>query len=513
MPGPLRSGTVALLLIIALGASLRCLYLTAPLLDMHGQRQIDTASMARYFVEDRFNPLYPEVSWGGLHGYVESEFPILPIAVAALYKVFGESDMWGRLVAVLFSTAALWAIYALGCELFGPAEGRAAAFLLAISPTAVYYGRTFMPEAPMIFFAIAGVLFFVRYFRTGDRSTLWAGAALSALGWLAKLPAVITIAPILAAGWSMRRWRLLRDRELLIALAAALAVTVAWYWHAGTIYRLTGLTVGMHPPKSYPLAIAEGPWEGHASKWSTLALLKDGSFYDTLMRWLFFVHLTPAGFAVAAVGALLCRYPARLLADAWVVAMLVFVAATAEVNRWHDYYQLLVVPAAALYFGCAAGPLFDGNWLRRHTPLRQAAPVAMGATLAIVAAVTFYFSSVLYTHFRVTAAADVAASGAAVGAATGRAEPIIVVDGYGVNSPYFLYYAHTRGWSFDVPSISPFVIDRLHRKGAQYFATTRWTDIRRGAPAVADYLTLYRRVAVADVPHDTVVFDLNQRAE
>jgi hypothetical protein len=508
-----RPGTVALLLIIALGASLRCISLTAPLLDMHGQRQIDTATMTRYFVEDRFNPFYPQVSWGGLHGYVESEFPVLPIAATGLYELFGESDTWGRLLAVFFSTAALWAMYALGRELFGPAEGRAAAFLLAVSPTAVYYGRTYMPEAPMICFAIFGVLYFVRYFRTGSRLTLWAAAAFSALAWLAKLPAVITLAPIAAAAWRSRRWRVLRDRELFVAIGIALAATVAWYWHASAIYHATGLTVGMHPPKSYPLSIAEGPWEGHASKWSTLALLEDGSFYDTLFRWLFFLHLTPAGFAVAAVGALLCRYPARLVADGWVLAMIAFVVATAEVNRWHDYYQLLIVPPAALYFGSLAGPLFDGEWIRSRGPFRRGGAWAMGAALALIAGTTFYFSSVLYTHFRLTGAAEVASSGAAVGAATGHAEPIIVIDGYGVNSPYFLYYAHARGWSFDVPSISPFVIDRLHLRGAQYFATTRWTDLRRGSPAVAEYLSAYRQVPVPNVPRETVVFDLNQRAE
>jgi 4-amino-4-deoxy-L-arabinose transferase-like glycosyltransferase len=500
---------IVAVLIVLLGVGLRCISLRTGLLDVHGQRQLDTATMARYFVEDSFNPFYPQVIWGGPQGYVESEFPVLPILAALLYKLFGSNDTWGRVVAVVFSGGSIWAMYALGRALFGSAAGRAAAFLVAVSPSAVYYGRTFMPEAPMFFFSIAGVLYFVRYFDTGRRSALWIGAALSAMAWLAKLPALITLAPIAAAGWTAKRQLLLKDRDLFIAVGAALLVTVAWYWHAGQIYATTGLTIGIHPPKSYPLSIAAGPWEGHTPKWSTLTLLTDAEFYRTIFRWIYFVHLTPAGFAVAAVGAALCTSSRRLVADFWLVAMLVFIAATAEVSRFHDYYQLLILPAGALYFGWVAGPLFDGAWLNRSLGLRRTGAAMVGCVIVMLGLMAFYYSGVLSTHFRVGMAGDVANAGVAVGEAAGQKGFLVVVDGYGVNSPVLLYHAHMRGWSFDPQSLTPAVLERLHKMGARYFATTRWPDVRAANTGVREYLEQHRRIELPKAPEGTVMFDLD----
>ena len=74
-----------LVFILLLAAALRLLYVDAPLLDAHRWRQVDTAFMARAFYEGGINPFRPEANWGGAHGYVESEFPLLPAIVAVLY--------------------------------------------------------------------------------------------------------------------------------------------------------------------------------------------------------------------------------------------------------------------------------------------------------------------------------------------------------------------------------------------------------------------------------------------
>jgi uncharacterized membrane protein len=93
----------ALVGILLLGLVLRLLFITAPLLDAHRWRQIDTATMARYFYQDSLNPLYPQVNWGGPEGYVESEFPLVPWIAALLYYAFGPDDVWGRVTSVAFS--------------------------------------------------------------------------------------------------------------------------------------------------------------------------------------------------------------------------------------------------------------------------------------------------------------------------------------------------------------------------------------------------------------------------
>ena len=142
---------------------LRLLYLDAPLLDAHRWRQVDTAFMARAFYESGINPLKPEANWGGAHGYVESEFPLLPAIVAVLYSAFGPDEIWGRLVVAVFSVGTVGLTYLLARMLLGPPAGLAAAMLVAVSPSAVFYGRAFMPDTLMVFFSLAALIGFIRH--------------------------------------------------------------------------------------------------------------------------------------------------------------------------------------------------------------------------------------------------------------------------------------------------------------------------------------------------------------
>src|SRR4051812_7387696 len=138
-----RSDRIVLGLVLALGLALRLLYLTGPYLDAHGWRSADTAAIARNFYERSMNPLRPMVDWGGRAGYVETEFPLVPYLTAILYKLFGFHDWLGRLVVIVFSLGLIAAVYELARLLTGRiASARASAFLVAISPAAVFFGRT-----------------------------------------------------------------------------------------------------------------------------------------------------------------------------------------------------------------------------------------------------------------------------------------------------------------------------------------------------------------------------------
>ena len=90
-------------------------------------------------------------------------------------------------------------------------------------------------------------------------------------------------------------------------------------------------------------------------------------------------------------------------------------------------------------------------------------------------------------------------------------DTIIVVEypQYGANSPILLYRAHRKGWSFDMSSISPHVVQRLQRQfGAAYFATTIWSQIEAKQPVLAEYLKLQQRIDIG-IDDDTALFKLN----
>ena len=97
---PVRLLVIALL---TLGGVARGATFQSPLFDFHSWRQSDSASIARNFFEERFNPLYPQVDWRGdaAHGYVETGFELHALIVAGLAHVFGFSTHLGRLVNAL----------------------------------------------------------------------------------------------------------------------------------------------------------------------------------------------------------------------------------------------------------------------------------------------------------------------------------------------------------------------------------------------------------------------------
>jgi 4-amino-4-deoxy-L-arabinose transferase-like glycosyltransferase len=443
------------------------------------------------------------------------ELPLLSTVVAALYEVFGPHEFIGRIVSMLFSTATIVAIYALARELVGAAGALPAALLFAVSPAAVFFGRTFMPDSMMLFFWVGGVLSFVRYARTGSRRALWLGSIATTLACLAKIPALMMLAPIAAAVWNWKRLAALRDRSLMVALAVPLAATFLWYWHAFRLYQDTGLTFGIliHPARTYPPVIAPGPWTTAFSKWSSLRLLGSSGYYLTLLDRLYHILLLPFGFAGAVLGACTWRrQDGRIVADAWLGAILLFVFAAAEANIGHEYYQLPVVPVAALYFGAFARPIFEtaagtGRWA-------SARLAGITAALAVVGYVGFFYSGIINSHFRPNGLdVRLLAAGAAVEQAVPPDALIVVADDYGVTSPLLLHFSRRKGWSFDVSNLQPAVLDGLRRLGARYFATTVLSQIQRETPHTAEYLKYLYRVPLNNAPGDTAVFDLSRRAE
>ena len=504
---------LALAAILLLGIGLRVLYITAPLLDNHRWRQIDTAVMAQYMYEDSLNPLYPQVNWGGPRGYVESEFPLVPLIAALLYHVFGPDDMWGRVTSVAFSAGLIVFVYFLMRGMQGAPPARAAALLVAVSPGAVYYGRTFMPDTAMLCLSVATLLGILRYLQSGRRAALWWGSAAFALAILVKLPAVMVLLPILAAVCQARGRSALRDVRLWVGVGLPLVVAATWYVHAYNIFRETGLTFGIlsHPARTYPPSIAPGPWPDVFSKWSSLALLTDAGFYRELLNRLLRLHLTPIGLALAVVGFLLWKGRSSVVIGAWLASIAGFVLVAGEGNIAHDYYQLPLVVVGAMYFGVAAGPLFDGQWIRTRIGAGSWAPVAVAAVVFAFALLMFRDSGVVQTHFRPDRLdLDMQRAGAAIDVAIDDADALlVVVDDYGVTSPVLLYMARMRGWSFGPADLKPSTVEWLRRIGADYFATTEWNRLADRNPDLVAYLTRYRRLPLPGQPR-TVLIDLRQ---
>jgi 4-amino-4-deoxy-L-arabinose transferase-like glycosyltransferase len=510
-----RNFDLAAFAIFALAVVYRLYRIDTPLLDAHSWRQITNADIARHFALGSLNLFSPRVSWGGLNGVVGMEFPLLQWITGLVWRVATEEPITARAVSIVFSVVAVVWTYHLGARLFGRPAGRAAAFLLAVSPGAIYFGHTFLSDTPMLAFLVGAVLAWDRYF---DRPTLARAsiaAVLTALAPLVKLPAILVLAPIAGLAFVRRGWEFRGDRRFIIANVIAVMSVAAWYWYADWIYLQTGLTQAVFRPSgTYPPELAPGAVFQSVSHWATRERLFAREFWDEMVGRFWSLHLTPFGFVGSIVGmAMSWRNPRALPVALWTLAGVALVIVSAEGQYWHQFHQMPVLPPLALFFGVAAAPIFDGSTYRRLSPA-WLGPVLAAAVVTFVSWKSFERSGAIEHLYRPdNLQLRFLDDGNLVQSMIPPDAMVMTVD-YdrgGVNSPMLLYHARRQGWSFDISTVSPEIIENLRTHyGLQFFVTSIRPELQANH-RVVDYLGQFQTLAVPEEHAWLWVVDLRKK--
>ncbi len=519
MPESRRSGPAVdftLLGILLMALVLRIWSLDTPLVDAHSWRQVTNADIARHFAEGSLDLFHPRVSWGGQDGVVGMEFPLLQWMTGVLWRATRESSVVARLVAVAFSLAGVVCMYGLGRRLMGHHAALASAFLMAASPSVVFFGRSFLSDTPMLMFMLAAVWAWDVYFARPRWSAAVVAGVLTALAALVKLPAILVLAPIVGVAWRHQRWRALGDGRAWVAATGAVLLTAAWYWHADRIFVETGLTQAVFRPSgTYPSSVAPGVQFTSVSHWATFERLTNPEVWREFSDRFWQLHLTGIGALGALLGVFLVgRFTSRIVVDLWALGGLALFLVAIEGQYWHEFHQLPVLPPLMLYFGAAAAPLFDGAVWRRVWPSTLAAPVLW--VVASVAVLQGMRSSGAERHlYRPDNLQDrVIRVGEAIRSATASGALIATVEyeEAGANSPMLLYFARRQGWSFDVRSITSGEVEWLRtRMGVRYLATTHWHALAARKPDVAALVEArYKEVPLGDIESNARLFDLTQ---
>jgi 4-amino-4-deoxy-L-arabinose transferase-like glycosyltransferase len=491
------------LAILALASAFRLYRLDTPFVDAHSWRQVTNVDIARLWAEGSIDLFYPAVSWGGPDGRVGLEFPLLQLLIALVWKAFGATATTGRLVPAAFSVLTVWWTYRLGSRLFDRAAGRGAAFLLAVSPSVVYFARTPISDSVMLCFSVGAVLGYVAYVQESRWYFALGGAIALALAGLTKIPAILVLGPVLWTGVAVRGLRrTLADPWFVSGPLAALGVVALWYLHADQIYQETGLTQAIFRPSgTYAPDIAQfaGPFTT-VSHWTRPDLLTWGSVRELLFRY-WALHLTPAFAVMTVAGLAVWRWPwrARSVVDVWALASAALVAVSLAGQLPHEFHQLPTMPPLALYFGMAAGPLFAGAWygrLRRWP--RAVAGLVVGFVL-LAASVTGFANSGVIQHLYRPDNLNLALvdAGWAIDHTTPQDALVVTVEyeRQGSNSPMLLYFSHRKGWSFDATSITPSVVEYLAGKyGACHIAIADWPALEVLRPDMIAWLAAARPI-------------------
>lgn len=468
------------LFIVVVALVVRLIGVDQPFIDPWSWRQSDVAAIARNFLENGFHFTRPQIDWAGNQpGYVGTEFPVLPFMAALVYRSAGVQEWIGRIQGVLFFIAALPFFFGLVRRIFGEVAAVWATFFYAFAPLSVVASRAFMPDVPSLSLAIIGLYFFLRWVEEDRFRWLVSSAILVSLALLIKLPTAIIGAPLLYLALRAKKknedgdWKIappwggmLARWELWFFGLIALAPSALWYWHA---HRIAMQFYPHHFFGAGGFRIMRGAW------------------YWELVRQTAFSSLTLALFALALLGALVVpRGKQTRLFHWWLAAMLLFIFVAGYGNR-HQWYQLPLVPIAAVFAGCVCA------WIaaRARLPRALLAPGAMLLVLSFGSS-SYFCVQPLYRP----AAAGLRNLGLELNeATTANALIIAATDG----DPTVFYYAHRRGWHFlgdgvydGNPLDSAQIIanlEKLRSRGAThlvfYAGTQWWLDYYKG---FADHL-------------------------
>lgn len=394
----------ALLAIILVGVALQWPGLGNEMLErVHGWRQAQTAMTSRNFVRDGMNPFVARVDYIG-NGQMQLELPVYQYLVAICYKLFGINEVWGRIVAMAFGIASAVMLFLIGRMLFSARVGLLAAAVFSWSPVNVFFNRGFMPDSCTIFFALASVWGFLRYFRDRRGRDLVLSCVTVFLALAGKPPIALSIAPPLAAALFLQFGRSFwRQRQLAIGLLVAAIAFGGWmkfqssvnnhksddlgidFTNAGEfnqhlIHWYFGSPQQRSDPRTYERIFSRvSDWLGHP--WPSLAAKADGprtrqnptgvspDLGPVGRAGEFIAHYAVITLCLLGI-ALSWRTPMQWVLPAWFIGGLAYVLVFLNVNYVHNYYQQPIIPMLAL--AAAVGLDRVCEWVGgRTTPVRS----------------------------------------------------------------------------------------------------------------------------------------------
>jgi 4-amino-4-deoxy-L-arabinose transferase-like glycosyltransferase len=479
-------------------------------IDQASWRECDMGAVARNFVREGMNPLYPRIDWRGLGpGYAEMELPVLPYLMAVTYEFTGIQDHVGRMWACLFSLGTLFFFFRLARRYLDlPAATIAFAFF-AFNPLVVDLSTAVQPEGLMILCYVAAVYFFVRWLRFDKSLDFVAATALTALTLLTKATSAhigILFAVLLLQKFG---WSVFRQAKVWIFWIASIVPAALWYVHAKSLWLTYGNSLGV----------------SNEYHWIGADFLTNGEFIKGIFR-IELMHVWVVFGVLAALFGLWRGFREEIAKHAvlWLAAALVFyiVACRTAADDWAYYYHIFSIPAAALLVGLGAAKLFESvdelkAGSRAAGRLTQLIRLATLGVVTVILASTFLLEAKQLRANFLDKRADVPAfrfanelrpTLTAEGPIVASGGHCVDADGYPVayNASYMMYWLDRKGWNVCVEDQSAAKLRELAARGAVYFvAEKKYLAAKPAAESEtrASFSTLTETA-------DFVVFDLNK---
>jgi|GEM_PF-5073679 hypothetical protein len=443
----------SLALILLLTGLIRLYGVTNPLYDMNYWRQTETAALALNYFEDHLPFLYPEVDWIGPHGHAEMEFPLYPYFLSLVYRLFGPSDLFGRLLTILCSIGVAWAVWEIGRRLFEPRIGLLAAAFFAASPLAVYFGRTYQPDMMMVFFSTFSIALLLRWKHGFTLGWFYASALALAVGVLLKPPCLLVAFPLCWILFKQKRMAFLCSIHTWIFAAIVMIPAFLWYSHARTFFEESNASFMWH-------------FENFSVKNHLLAVYLDLQFWRTLVFRFSDEIFCYIGLIPFAFGLLRCCFPhpARSMVWLWLLGISGLYLAIPGHHIGHSYYSLLAIPPSALVAAVGCYELWFVLNRRIHLPFLIAFifPLSV-AILGFPLLVSRGSYDKIYFFYDDAVALQKTVPKSAL---------IAVMDDL-LHTPEFFYFINRNGWHRSVYPVAgsdeSAWVEEVRAKGATYY--------------------------------------------
>ena len=367
------------------GTILRFSGLTSPPYDNHNFRQCQTLSTIESFYREGIDLLHPKTLCTGYPGTVALELPVFQALAASLYHLFGPHLEVIRLLNILFGAATTWVLYrTVAYLLHDSSTAIAAAIIYWLAPLNILFQRSMLIDPMAVFCGLVSFYSLALFLRVSSASEtisarnndLLCFGILIVSTWLTAMLKALYLWPVVllfgCAIW-LRRFRI--DRSLVISSAVFLlcgASLLVWNHHTAAINRTNPLIPG----------------------WRLTALLGfsglfSPDFYIRMLRsaprwWL------GAAFILYPVGLWACWLKRSDSRTATILALLVlipptYLAAFANINKPHEYYQLIVTPFLSIVAACGALWLMATPWFAARLMRSQTSIVGLSAFFVLAA--------------------------------------------------------------------------------------------------------------------------------
>lgn len=474
-----------LIAILIIGFVFRLYRINNPLADWHAWRQADTSAVSRNFVKhgyDILHPMYDDISniqtgFDNPNGYRFVEFPIFNVFQAGLFQFVGlfTLEEWGRLVTVFSSLIALVFIFLLGKRFGNTTIGFAAAAFYALDPYSVYYGRVVLPDPSMVTAVLGGIYFFDLWSEQGSKLQsniknyfLFIIAILFvSLAFLLKPYAVFFTLPLLYIAWRRFGLGLFKQWKLYVFIILSVIPIVLWRWWI------------LHYPEGIPV----------------YAWLFNGNhirFTGAFFYWLFAERISKLilgywGIAIILFGFLNTRRKDYGFFLSMLLSSMIYLTVIATGNVQHDYYQILIIPTIAFFFGLGADFLLHPH---KEYPKYVTYPLFIISTVCVLAFGWYQIRD----YFNINNMAIVTTGQAVDKIIPLNAKVIAPLDG----DTSFLYYTNRKGW----PAYEHDPAE-LIQKGADYLVLVH--------PSSDDF-TRFGKYRIVAQTSDFVLFDLHNKS-